>query len=475
MPKKSKSSSPPPDPPAQDSPPSRDQPPTDSSPPPMESRDQNPDPPTGSGLPETHGVTPKESGSPNPPDPQDSDLSQSVEVPTGTATEAYPTSSDDLNSFSQSQAAFGSQAEGDSARHPTQAEFVQSSQTSNGSIPQNSPSPSSMDRKSMYPFNSIQQWWDSFWNQWLLLWSPSPYWGGEYPPEQMEHLKNLVNDDAESAIKLLWKLQSEITELNKQIAQFNANPPRRNGYAPVQSQRVQTLEAENRNLKSSVQSLELRVRHLEVEQEKLQTEKATLQTQNRELETRCSKLMADMAGSRRDSLANPSSEKPQHTLLRSEFINLKNSTLRSISDDIFQCLLAANTTLDVRHKRQETPIILTFLGQIILVDGLLKLQNGTTEKETWCTAVETEVTAEICQYLYGQENQSQENPSPLPGSLQPSLTYLLESSHAFLTQVNAADPPGDLWMEDPGTLFCADTHAPYPSSFNFRMYQGIQI
>ena len=188
-----------------------------------------------------------------------------------------------------------------------------------------------------------------------------------------------------------------------------------------------------------------------------------------ETEERFSELLATLAEfSRNRTTTYISGSRPQNHLLVHDFIKLKDQDFQFVSTLIFHWI--SEQFADLKLDRKQVIAKIKFiLSDLIFIQSMSLMS---VEQEDAAATI----FGSVCAVFSNQKQKL----SPMTKELHQALESLIQKGLDLVEKITRADPPGDLWMDQVGTLFDAERHQPllgYQSSGNIRLtvYPGYRV
>lgn len=213
-----------------------------------------------------------------------------------------------------------------------------------------------------------------------------------------------------------------------------------------QSQQIFNLQQEIENLRRenrSTTQLQSRIDYLERE--------------NQELHARVSSLLGKLSDRDRDKTSTITSNdsRPQRDVLTQKFIQLNNQDFTAASIEIFNHRCSVNPALKYDRKR-EIALVKSILSKHILKNGSdLFMSNKLIQPEDFPKTAE---------YFTDLLLKDLEMPTRTncPKAILNTLVNLVEKGLNLVKDIVNDEPPGELLIEDEGTVFNSEIHQPVP-------------
>jgi hypothetical protein len=173
-----------------------------------------------------------------------------------------------------------------------------------------------------------------------------------------------------------------------------------------------------------------------------------------ELDDRANKLISELASARRNRAATYVADSgTQNHLLIQEFKVLRDQDVHEVSSEIYRHLSARDTSLKSLRKAEIARIKSTLSKEILIKGRKALIDMGGQPNESIATAV-GQVMTSILKSLGGADE--------FPSTLHSSVRELAAKGLELVRRIKAADPPGELWMDEHGEPFDPQIHEPTP-------------
>jgi len=244
----------------------------------------------------------------------------------------------------------------------------------------------------------------------------------------------------------LFEAFSKLQQDTSSIEQSKQNTLNLNYTLNQKSQQILNLQQEIESLRRgnrSTTQLQSRIDYLERE--------------NQELHARVSSLLGKLSDRDRDKTSTITSNdsRPQRDVLTQKFIQLNNQDFTAASIEIFNHRCSVNPALKYDRKR-EIALVKSILSKHILKNGSdLFMSNKLIQPEDFPKTAE---------YFTDLLLKDLEMPTRAncPKAILNTLVNLVEKGLNLVKDIVNDEPPGELLIEDEGTVFNSEIHQPVP-------------
>lgn len=257
--------------------------------------------------------------------------------------------------------------------------------------------------------------------------------------DQNKELEKALSDPQK-----LFEAFSKLQQYTSSIEQSKQNTLNLNYTLNQQSQQIKNLQQEIESLRRgnrSTTQFQARIDYLERE--------------NQELHARVSSLIGKLSDRDRDKTSTITSNdsRPQRDVLTQKFIQLNNQDFTAASIEIFNHRCSVNPALKDDRKR-EIAFVKSILSKHILKNGSdLFISNKLIQPEDFPKTAESFTDL----LLKDLEMPTRAN---CPKAILNTLVNLVEKGLKLVKDIVNDEPPGELLIENGGTIFNAKTHQP---------------
>ncbi|TAF02049.1 MAG: hypothetical protein EAZ78_16000 [Oscillatoriales cyanobacterium] len=241
------------------------------------------------------------------------------------------------------------------------------------------------------------------------------------------------------AFSKLQQYTSSIEQSKQNTSNLNYQLHQKNHQIHTLQQEIESLRRENR----STNQLQSRIDDLERE--------------NQELYARVSSLMSKLSARDRDKTITITSNDsiPQRDALTQKFIQINNQFFNAASNDVFNHLLASQPNLKAYRKRETARIKFTLAKMVFIEARELFTRSNSLLQQDFPQTVQM-FTDKLLQNLGMPERVN------CPPSIIKSLENLIEEVLKLVKDIVNDEPPGELFIENEGTVFNPERHQPVP-------------